>query len=55
MLAGTTDIFYAKIRRGGMGTGMPSFGPIFTEQETWELAEYLWTFQFDGATRAAIR
>jgi plastocyanin/mono/diheme cytochrome c family protein len=47
-LGGSGDIYYAKIRRGGMGTGMPSFGPIFTEEETWELVDYLWTFQFDG-------
>lgn len=54
MLAGRTDIFYAKIRRGGMGTGMPSFGPIFTADETWQLAEYLWTFQFDYDAPAQV-
>jgi plastocyanin/mono/diheme cytochrome c family protein len=49
MLGGTSAIYYAKIRRGGMGTGMPSFGPIFTEEETWRLVDYLWSFQFaDG-------
>ena len=47
MLGGTSDIYYAKIRRGGMGTGMPSFGPIFTPDETWMLVDYLWTFVFD--------
>jgi len=47
MLGGTGDIFYAKLRRGGMGTGMPSFGPIFTPEETWALVDYLWTFVFD--------
>lgn len=44
MLGGSGDIYYAKIRRGGMGTGMPSFGPIFTPDETWALVDYLWTF-----------
>ena len=46
MLGGTSNIYYAKIRRGGMGTGMPDFGPVFAEDETWMLADYLWTFQF---------
>jgi len=44
MLGGTSDIYYAKLRRGGMGTGMPSFGPIFTPEETWLLVDHLWTF-----------
>jgi plastocyanin/mono/diheme cytochrome c family protein len=46
MLGGTSDIYYAKLRRGGMGTGMPGFGPIFTPAETWMLVDYLWTFVF---------
>jgi mono/diheme cytochrome c family protein len=46
MLGGTGDIYYAKLRRGGMGTGMPGFGPIFTPAETWLLVDYLWTFVF---------
>ena len=48
MLGGTSDIYYAKLRRGGMGTGMPSFGPIFTPEETWLLVDYLWTFVFEA-------
>ncbi|MBE2239517.1 MAG: c-type cytochrome [Caldilineaceae bacterium] len=36
------DVLYAKIRRGGMGTGMPNFGTLFTPQETWNLVDYLW-------------
>ena len=47
MLGGAGTIYYAKIRRGGMGTGMPSFGAIFTEEETWRLVDYLWSFQFE--------
>jgi plastocyanin/mono/diheme cytochrome c family protein len=54
MLGGSGDIYYAKIRRGGMGTGMPGFGPLFTPEETWLLVDYLWTFVFEpdgpGAT-----
>lgn len=36
-----------KIIRGGMGTGMPFWGPILTEEQTWALTDFLWTFQFD--------
>lgn len=36
------DVLYAKIRRGGMGTGMPNFGALFTPEETWALVDYLW-------------
>lgn len=36
-----------KILRGGMGTGMPAWGPIFTEDQTWALVAYLWSFLFD--------
>lgn len=47
MLGGTGNIYYAKLRRGGMGSGMPGFGPLFTLDETWLLVDYLWTFVFD--------
>jgi hypothetical protein len=36
-----------KIMRGGMGTGMPYWGPIFTEAQTWALVDVLWDFVFD--------
>jgi hypothetical protein len=49
MLGGTTELYYAKVRRGGMGTGMPSWGPIFTPDETRALVDHLWTFVFRGA------
>lgn len=39
-----SDVLYAKIRRGGMGTGMPNFGTLFTAEETWALLDYLRTF-----------
>ena len=47
MLGGAGDVYYAKLRRGGMGTGMPSFGAIFTPEETWMLVDYVWTFVFE--------
>lgn len=46
MLAASPAHLQGKIIRGGMGTGMPYWGPIFTEQETWDMVSYLFTFQF---------
>ncbi len=37
-----SDVLYAKIRRGGMGTDMPNFGTLLTPEETLKLVEYLW-------------
>jgi cytochrome c oxidase subunit 2 len=50
MAGGSSAIYYAKIRRGGMGTGMPYWGTIFTEEETWSIVDYLWAFLFEDAT-----
>ncbi|NIM47804.1 MAG: c-type cytochrome, partial [Gemmatimonadales bacterium] len=47
MLGASPALLQGKILRGGMGTGMPYFGPIFMEDQTWALVDYLWTFQFD--------
>lgn len=46
MLERRSDVLYAKIRRGGMGTGMPNFGTLFTEEETRALVDYLWVLAF---------
>lgn len=43
-----SDVLYAKIRRGGMGTDMPNFGTLFTPEETWALVDYLWTFPVEN-------
>lgn len=42
MFTRRSDVLYAKIRRGGMGTDMPNFGMLFTPEETWALVDYLW-------------
>ena len=47
MAGGSSAIYYAKTRRGGMGTGMPYFGTIFSEEETWSIVDYLWTYLFE--------
>ncbi len=39
-------MLYAKIRRGGMGTGMPNFGTVLMAEETWALVDYLWRLAF---------
>ena len=47
-LLGASDaILEGKIIRGGMGTGMPYWGPIFTAEQIQDIVDYLWTFQFD--------
>lgn len=45
MLSANSAHLQGKIMRGGMGTGMPYWGPIFTEDQTWALVAYLRTFQ----------
>lgn len=47
MLGASPALLQGKILRGGMGTGMPYWGPIFTEEQTWAIVAYLWTFQFE--------
>jgi cytochrome c oxidase subunit 2 len=47
MLGASSAVLQGKIMRGGMGTGMPYWGPVFTEEQIWALVDYLWTFQFD--------
>ena len=43
----SSETLLAKIRRGGMGTGMPYFGPIYNDQQLQALADYLWIFVFE--------
>ena len=43
---GTGALYEAKMKRGGMGTGMPYWGAIFTAEEQRSLVDYLWTFLF---------
>jgi mono/diheme cytochrome c family protein len=39
-------VYYAKIARGGMGTGMPNWGTILEEDDLWALAAYLQSLLF---------
>ena len=47
MLGASPALLEGKIIRGGMGTGMPYWGPIFTNEQIRSLVDYLWTFQFE--------
>lgn len=51
MLGAPPALLQGKILRGGMGTGMPSWGPIFTDRQTWNIISYLYTFHFKGYGR----
>lgn len=48
-------LYYAKISRGGMGTGMPNWGMIFDENEMWALVDFLYSFAFDYTTTESSR
>lgn len=47
ILGASPALLQGKILRGGMGTGMPMWGSIFTEQQIWDLISYIYSFQFD--------
>ena len=47
MLGASPALLQGKILSGGMGTGMPMWGSIFTEQQIWDLVSYIYSFQFD--------
>lgn len=48
MLGASSTLLEGKILRGGMGTGMPYWGPILTDSQIAALVAYLWTFQLDA-------
>jgi mono/diheme cytochrome c family protein len=39
--------YYAKIARGGMGTGMPNWGTFLGEDDLWAVTGYLYKFLFE--------
>jgi mono/diheme cytochrome c family protein len=47
MLGASPALLQGKLIRGGMGTGMPAWGPILTEAQTWAVVGYLYGFVFD--------
>ena len=47
LLGASPALLEGKIIRGGMGTGMPYWGDIFTSDQIRDLVLYLYTFQMD--------
>jgi len=47
MLGASPALLQGKILRGGMGTGMPMWGTIFTEDQIWDLIAHLYSFQLE--------
>jgi mono/diheme cytochrome c family protein len=47
ILGASPALLQGKILRGGMGTGMPMWGSIFTEEQIWDLIAYIYSFQFE--------
>lgn len=47
MLGASPALLEGKILRGGMGTGMPMWGSIFTEAQIQDLIAYIYSFQFE--------
>ncbi|OIO96328.1 MAG: hypothetical protein AUK03_04100 [Anaerolineae bacterium CG2_30_64_16] len=46
MLAASDVLLQGKLLRGGMGTGMPEFGSLYSDEELWAMIAYLRTFLF---------
>lgn len=47
MMSASDILLQGKIIRGGMGTGMPEFGSLYTEQDLWDVIGYIRSFAFD--------
>ena len=46
MLSAPDALLQGKVLRGGMGTGMPEFGSLYTDEQLWAMVSYLRTFLF---------
>jgi mono/diheme cytochrome c family protein len=46
MLAASDVLLQGKLLRGGMGTGMPEFGSLYSDEEQWAMIAYLRKFLF---------
>ena len=47
MLSASDALLQGKALRGGMGTGMPEWGSLYSEEDLWAVVSYLRTFVFD--------
>ncbi|MHB1134281.1 MAG: c-type cytochrome [Chloroflexota bacterium] len=49
LLSASDVLLQGKALRGGMGTGMPEWGSLYSDDELWAVVAHLRTFQFDYA------
>lgn len=47
LLGASPALLHGKLLRGGMGTGMPMWGALYTDAQLWNVVAYLYTFQMD--------
>lgn len=47
MLGASDAALQGKILRGGMGTGMPEWGSLYTDQNMWDVISFVRSFVFD--------
>lgn len=52
MLGASDALLQGKVLRGGMGTGMPEWGSLYTDLELWNVVAFLRTFIFEGASQS---
>lgn len=50
MLGASNILLQGKILRGGMGTGMPEWGSLYSEDDMWDVIGYIRSFVFGGTT-----
>lgn len=48
MFGASDALLQGKILRGGMGTGMPEWGSLYSAQEMWDVVAFLRTFMFES-------
>ncbi len=51
MLGASNALLQGKIVRGGMGTGMPEWRTLYTDQEMWDVISFIRGFVFDYGMR----
>lgn len=49
MLGASDVLLQGKILRGGMGTGMPEWGSLYSEQDMWDVVSFIRSLVFDYA------
>lgn len=52
MLGASDALLQGKILRGGMGTGMPEWGSLYSAQDLWDVVAFLRTFTFEGTNKS---